>query len=127
MDSSNTCPGGQLHEEPPNQSRHTMKRLAYISLAALLLISSLNSFSAAPSNRPTGVSAEEWVPVSDRVGIVLVQPPAASAEPMNNPVSPTVLLRLLRPALGGYFMVRGAGGWVRLIVIEPAKGPADAG
>jgi hypothetical protein len=41
---------------------------------------------------------------------------------------PTVLLieRPLRPAVGGYFMVKGVSGWVRLIVIDPGKGPADA-
>jgi hypothetical protein len=106
-----------------------MKRLAYISLAALLLVSSFSTFSADPSNRPAGVTAEEWVPVNDRLGIVLVPPPAASREPIKGqPSDRTVLLmdRALRPAVGGYFMVRGASGWVRLIVIEPVKGPADA-
>jgi len=128
MASSNTCLDGYMHQESSNQLRHTMKRLSYISLAALLLISSFNSFSADPPNRPAGVTAEEWVPVSDRLGIVLVPPPAASREPLNAPISPTALLMLrpLKPAVGGYFMVRGASGWVRLVVIEPVKGPADA-
>jgi len=34
---------------------------------------------------------------------------------------------LLKPPVGGYFMVKGAGGWTRLVVIEPMKGPADVG
>ena len=104
-----------------------MNRLAYISLATLLLASSLTTFSAAPSDRPAGVTAEEWVPVSDRLGIVLVPPPAASREPLKMPIAPTALILPLKPAVGGYFMVKGASGWVRLVVIEPAKGPADAG
>jgi hypothetical protein len=127
MASSNTRLDGYVHQESPNQTRHTMKRFAYISLAALLLVSSFNTFSADPSNRPAGVTAEEWVPVSDRLGIVLV-PPAVSREPLIAPMSPTTLLmvRPLKPAVGGYFMVRGPSGWVRLVLIEPVKGPADA-
>ena len=105
-----------------------MKRIAYISLAVALLISSLASFSADPSSRPAGVTAEEWVPVNDRLGIVLVQPPARVAgDPASIQLSPTTLLLPLRPPLGGYFMIKGANGWVRLVVIEPIKGPSDAG
>ncbi len=96
-----------------------MKRLAYISLAALLLVPSFTSFSADPSSRPAGVTAEEWVPVSDRLGIVLVQPPTASREQMTMPISPTALLILPKPTVGGYVMVKGANGWARLVVIEP--------
>src|SRR5436189_268139 len=101
-----------------------MKRLAYASLAALLLVTSV-TLSADPSNRPTGVTAENWVPVTDRLGIVLVPPPAASGDPVVIPQ--TALLLPLKPPAGGYFMVKGANGWVRLVVIEPAKGPANAG
>jgi hypothetical protein len=34
---------------------------------------------------------------------------------------------LLKPPVGGYFMVKGATGWTRLVVFEPIKGPGDAG
>jgi hypothetical protein len=97
-----------------------MKRLAYASLAALLLLSSFASFSADPPDRPTGVKAEEWVAVSDRLGIVLVPQTGGYVA-----VPPTALL--LEPPVGGYFMVKGAFGWARLVVIEPVKGPAGAG
>jgi hypothetical protein len=108
-----------------------MKRPAYIPLAVLLLASSAASLSADPSNRPMGVAAADWIPVTDRLGIVLVPPPVASgdrgAEPVGAPISPTALILPLKPPVGGYFMVKGAKGWARLVVIEPAKGPADAG
>jgi hypothetical protein len=54
-----------------------MKRLAYLSVAAVLLSLSYVSLSADPPDRPAGVSAGNWVAVSDRLGIVLVD----SSEP----------------------------------------------
>jgi hypothetical protein len=104
-----------------------MKRLAYASVAFLLLAPSLASFSADPSSRPAGVTAEEWVAINDRLGIVLVQPPAKGGDPVPMPVPSTALLLPLKPAVGGYFMVKGSKGWIRLVVVEPVKGPADAG
>jgi len=130
-----------------------MKGLTFASAAALLLTLSYVSLSAdAPApDRPAGVAAEDWVVVSDRLGIVLVSTPpgAASNAPMaeidgsgtlidrRNPLSsatggtrvplPSGQSLLLKPPVGGYFMVKGAGGWTRLVVFEPIKGPGDAG
>jgi hypothetical protein len=103
-----------------------MKRFAYASFATLLLAACAASFSASSSDRPAGVSAEEWVAVSDRLGIVLVQPARGSVDrvPMTDPTS---LIRPLRPPVDGYFMAKTSNGWVRLVMVEPAKGPADAG
>jgi hypothetical protein len=97
-----------------------MKPIAYASLAVLLIVCSYTSQSADPSNRPPGVAERNWVPVSDRLGVVLAESPKA---PMA--VSPQVLL--LEPPVGGYFMVKGRFGWIRLVVVEPAKGPGSAG
>lgn len=47
--------------------------------------------------------------------------------PGNSALPPGGTQLLLKPPVGGYFMVKGARGWTRLIVVEPAKGPADAG
>jgi hypothetical protein len=95
-----------------------MKRLAYASLAVLFLAYSFTSFSADPSDRPAGVRAEDWVPVSDRLGIVLA-PLRQTRVPLAAQVSPTALLYVPNePTAGGYFMVKGANGWARLVV-EP--------
>lgn len=64
MASSSMCLDGCAHQDPSQQSRHTMKRLAYASFATLLLVFSFTSFSADTSSRPTGVTAEEWFPWS---------------------------------------------------------------
>ncbi len=125
-----------------------MKRLAYVPIAALLLSLSYVTLSAAPPDRPAGVTAENWVAVSDRLGIVLVESGGPMVAPQAIPivgpdgkleergpvvsVGPGIAVTsgqvlLLKPPVGGYFMVKGAGGWTRLVVIEPLKGPGDVG
>lgn len=125
-----------------------MKRLAYAPIAALLLSLSYVSLSADPPDRPAGVAAENWVAVSDRLGIVLVEPtglsglgdrlemvlvdPGGRTSRLPRDPGPIVQLApsqalLLKPPVGGYFMVKGANGWTRLVVFEPVKGPGDAG
>jgi hypothetical protein len=126
----------------------TMKRLAYVPIVALLLSLSYVTLSAAPPDRPAGVKAENWVAVNDRLGVVLVESSgpmvAPQAIPMVGPdgqlvergpmvsagpslAAPAGQVLLLKPPVGGYFMVKGAGGWTRLVVFEPLKGPGDIG
>jgi hypothetical protein len=31
------------------------------------------------------------------------------------------------PTARGYFMIKGAGGWIRAVVIDPIKGPGNTG
>ncbi len=98
-----------------------MKPFAYAPVFALLLSFSCASLAADAPDRPAGVAAANWVPVSDRVGILLV--------PSDGPVlaAPVDRALLLKPPVNGYFMVKGAAGWSRLVIVEPVKGPADAG
>jgi hypothetical protein len=101
-----------------------MKRIAYATLVILSLsLTTYKSFAADAPDRPAGVTAANWVPVSDRVGIVLVQsetPVPVTAAPGSQPL-------LLKPPVSGYYMVKGANGWTRLIIVEPVKGPGDVG
>lgn len=117
-----------------------MKMLA--TVGALVLISAVivvHAVGADAPNRPPGVSASEWAPVSDTLGIVLVQqnfgagdsaltrpadPGDAQGRPL--PIAPQLGLFLSPPA-NGYFMVKRGDRWVRLVVVEPFKGPGDAG
>jgi hypothetical protein len=99
-----------------------MKRIAYATLAILSLsLVSYTSVAADAQDRPAGVTAANWVPVSNRLGIVLVQ----SEAPTPTPIPRTSLL--LKPPVHGYYMVKGANGWTRLVIVEPVKGPADVG
>lgn len=98
-----------------------MKRLAIASSAILILALSYVALSADVPNRPAGVAAKDWVSISDSLGIVLID----VRGPRPRVVAPQTLL--LKPPVGGYFMVKGASGWSRLVVVEPIRGPADAG
>lgn len=96
------------------------------AIAAIATVSYIAS-SADSTDLPIGVSARNWIPVGDSVGIVLGSGSEATVEsPGSNFVVPSNAL-LLVPPIGGYFMVKSASGWRRLVVIEPAKGPGDAG
>lgn len=98
-----------------------MTRIAYAPIVALLLSFSGVSLAADVPDRPAGVIAANWVPVSERLGIVLVRSDAPpSVKPGGQPL-------LLTPPVGGYFMVKNAAGWIRLVIVEPTKGPGDVG
>jgi len=71
-------------------------------------------------DRPPGVAKEAWIPINERVGFVVV--PLAKG--------PTVVPRdalLLVPPVSGYFMLKSAAGWSRIVIVDPLHGPATAG
>ncbi len=105
-----------------------MKRSIGAVLAMLWLSASVSVAGEAPS-RPPGVTAENWVAVSDRLGIVLVQPIAPTDRAPRGPVpnQPGDNPLLLKPPMGGYFMVKVGSSWTRLVIVEPIKGPGDVG
>jgi hypothetical protein len=96
-----------------------MKALSRLSILVALLCAATMAAAAGP-DRPNGVQASDWVPISARLGIVLVHS-------KNAPVTGAPQALLLRPPANGYFMVKGADGWSRLVIVEPPKGPGEAG
>ncbi len=109
-----------------------MNRLIVGAAIAAIATISYVAMSADTTDRPAGVSAKEWVSISASLGIVLVP----SEAPTVGRIDPDTMVMqrqsggmpfLLKPPVGGYFMVRGTSGWSRLVVVEPMKGPADAG
>jgi hypothetical protein len=97
-----------------------MKRLALVPFAIACLGISAAALTAEGPDTPPGVAAKHWVPISARLGVVLV-------EAANTPARTERGALMLRPPVNGYFMVKGADGWTRLIIVEPSKGPADVG
>jgi hypothetical protein len=94
-------------------------------------------------NRPPGVSANEWAPISDTMGVVLVDQqltamdapiittsPASGAATRNIGAGAAVEAgggaALIAPVTG-YLMVKRGSVWQRLVVIDPIKGPGSAG
>src|SRR5688572_6794789 len=109
-----------------------MKRLIVVAAIAAIATISYVATSADAADRPAGVAAKEWVSISASLGIVLVPseaPTVGRVDPDTKlmQMPPGGMPLLLKPPVGGYFMVKGAGGWTRLVVIEPMKGPADVG
>jgi hypothetical protein len=114
-----------------------MKRPILGATAVAAVAVSYIAISASAPDRPGGVAARDWVAVTDSLGIVLV---SSDVTPRTAPISPdgksnlappgvpiSANALLLKPPVGGYFMVKGAAGWIRLVVMEPIKGPGDAG
>jgi hypothetical protein len=109
-----------------------------VTAGAIALVSAAAVMHAAGADgpeRPPGVNASEWASVSDSLGVVLVPqkfspggpngplPSDSQAKPFMQYLDGSVLAA---PA-NGYFMVKRGGHWVRLVVVEPFKGPGDAG
>jgi len=108
-----------------------------IVLAAVVVVGALGA--DAPS-RPPGVSAADWTPISDTLGVVVdgTLPPAGDAfnpQPQSSTAEPPKqaipgaggLGAALIPPVSGYLMVKRGNLWQRLILVEPVKGPGTAG
>ncbi len=100
-----------------------MKRLIVGAAIAVIAAISYVAISADAPDRPDGVSDKNWISVSARLGIVVVDGEA----PTMSQISPPGLPLLYPPPAGGYFMIKGASGWSRLVVVAPLKGPGSAG
>lgn len=95
-------------------------------IAASVTLSSAVGAAAAP-DRPPGVSATRWVPISANFGLVLLPPqgselPPYQRGPRSGPqlrINPGGQALLVLPPAQGYFVVRRGSIWVRLQVVSP--------
>jgi hypothetical protein len=105
------------------------------AIALVSAVAAMYAVGADGPDRPAGVSASQWAPVSASLGVVLVQQGvgaadfdgAAPADSAGKSKGGNFGGAILSPPQSGYFMVKRGGHWVRLVVIEPLKGPGDAG
>jgi len=99
----------------------TMKAIA----AALLILASVLAVhfavGASSPDRPANLNAENWIPVSDKMGFVVT---TRRIFPMPMPDRQGLLLAGPEE---GYFMVRRGNGWQRIIINNPIKGPGPEG
>ena len=115
-------------------------------VASILLVATSIGLSSAvgadaPPDRPPGVAVGDWVPLSSSLGPVLVHPGRAgrtndcacykeglcgSCGPAPGVVVDATAL-LLAPPAEGYLMIKRASGWVRVVIVEPLRGPGAAG
>jgi hypothetical protein len=97
--------------------------LATAVAVVLAVIAVPLAFGQREPDRPPNVSAESWIPINDRLGIVLMD----SGAPPDVRINPGRDALLFTPPSGGYFMVKDGTGWRRLIVVEPLRGPGTSG
>lgn len=111
--------------------------------AAIATFALMQALGADAPSRPPGVSASEWAPISDTMGVVLVglQPTAMDAPIITpSPASGAATRNMgagaangasggaaLIAPVSGYLMVKRGSIWQRLVVIDPVKGPGAAG
>ena len=98
-----------------------MKTIAAAFLICASILTIHFAVGAAGADRPAGIAAPNWIPISDRLGIVVMPHDTYPA------AEPDKQALLLTPAASGYFMVRSDAGWRRLVIVEPMKGPGAAG
>ena len=94
--------------------------------AVLILISAVSvhfANGASTPDRPAGVDAQHWIPVSDKMGFVVTTPQSVPGALVTTDRQPL----LLAPPAEGYFMVRGGIGRQRIIIQDPVKGPGASG
>jgi hypothetical protein len=70
-------------------------------------------------NRPPGVGANAWIPLNDRLGFVVTPETKFSVNASRNAL-------LLAPPVSGYFMIRGASRWFRVVLVDGSRS-CDAG
>ena len=99
-----------------------MKSLACLLLVIVVGVVAIpHAFGERAATRPPGVPANNWVPINEQFGIVLVSPGPSDAPPQVVTGDPRVLM--VGPASNGYFMVRRGNVWTRLSISER---PGDA-
>jgi hypothetical protein len=99
-----------------------MKAIA-ASLLILSTVLAVHFANGAPiPDRPAGVDAGHWIPVSDKMGFVVTTPsiPGAIVTTDRQPL-------VLMPPAEGYFMVHTGNTWQRLVIQDPLKGPGTSG
>ena len=116
--------------------------VAAIFLIATPLVLSGAAGADASADRPAGIAASDWVPISSSLGLVLMHPErnsgsgkdcacykegrCASCGPMPAR-QPDRTVLLLTPPTEGYLMVKLGSGWVRLVIVDPLRGPGASG
>jgi hypothetical protein len=93
-----------------------MKAMAASILVLASIVTIHFALGEPPPDRPAGVDAQHWIPVSDKLGFVDTSP---------HPFPPGDAM--LEPPTEGYFMIRNRNGWHRIVIENPLKGPGTSG
>jgi hypothetical protein len=98
-----------------------MKAIAASLLVLASVLAIHFALGASSPDRPAGVDAQHWIPVSDKMGFVVTTPH------FYPPVVSDAEALLLADPAEGYFMVHRGNVWQRVIIQNPLKGPGTSG
>jgi hypothetical protein len=98
-----------------------MKAIAATLLVLVSVLAIHFANGASSPDRPSGVDAQNWIPVSDKMGFVVTAPRIFPQRVMDKQQL------LLAVPTEGYFMVHTGNVWQRLTIKDPFKGPGTSG
>jgi len=101
-----------------------MKAPVLFVFLAIAMLAAPATFAADESDRPVGIEAKNWLPISDRLGFVI-----DTTEEQTRIIGGSRELLLadpdrvsghLQPPKKGYFVIKTEGGWQRVVVSAPS-------
>ena len=102
-----------------------MKASVFVAFVFATVSATHASFAADHEDRPAGVEAQHWLPVSDRLGFVIVPekhwPPAVGGSRELLLADPDGVSADLQPPKKGYFVIKTEAGWQRVVVAAPSE------
>jgi hypothetical protein len=101
-----------------------MKASILFAVVVSAMLAAVPSFAADASERPVGVEAKNWLPISDRLGFVVVPekewPRIVGGSRELLLADPDRVSANLQPPKKGYFVIKTEAGWQRIVVSAPA-------
>lgn len=98
-----------------------MKLLRVCALLIVATYATHSAFAAEDADRPAGVDAQHWLPISDGFGFVVVAEPKAHITPGSRQVliaDPERVSADLMPPKKGYFVIKTKAGWQRVVMAD---------
>lgn len=115
---------GSASNETIRQEIRQMKASILLVLICAILASPV-SLAADDADRPAGVEAQNWLPISVRPAFVVVpendRPHIAGASRQVLLADPGRVSANLQPPKKGYFVIKTEAGWLRVVVAEPSE------
>jgi len=102
-----------------------MKASILLALICATLASPVSFAADDTADRPAGVEAKNWLPISDRLGFVVVPekdwPRIIGGSRQVLLADPDRVSANLQPPKKGYFVIKTEAGWQRVVVAEPSE------
>ena len=95
-----------------------MKTLAAFVLSLAATFATHAACAAGSADRPAGVEDRHWIPISERLGFVVLAQKPPQVRTTAVPLPSGIVSAVLMPPEKGYFVVKTTTGWHRLVVTD---------